>query len=513
MIARRLIRGAVSLVLVVATVADCSGQYDRAECSETITQKSNFTWNANAYNTVYGTHFENLEQAYTVVIQVGSQTLLAPTHLFGPEINVIPYSNDDGTIAADGHRFKRGDSEIAKVFQEGELGIAIKHHCSEYPILDLNSASPQRILKHVNLLDTHVEIVIGVQRDGMPGAITINSPQAYEGGYFGDEKYAMIFLKPVYPDYLCADQVKAFVGNIRTMIVGFNAVTQFPGNYTRDPLGTWNPELVHEHVKNMVLAINGDRDARAFFKHPANRVYCAELAFLGFSSGLLVPLNDTTMLPLVGEADWKMFQSHIASHNAGQESPFTTFNSNKRVKHVTTLTAAPEDLRPAGSYGPETEIQKLAFRPMTISDISEHFMRTHLQRQLLGETLAPAQGAALAQMKPGLLEQMQLSHVPTYDPRRMTAEALYDRMVQVISTSYDSYDEFRANIEPLLEHARMIGGPSDDSGNGLFVPPSLYHIIAQGRHPGGLLRLQYVGHGIHQSMVQKIDRCVEPEPN
>ena len=244
MIVRRLACCARGLVLAFAAlsiVADCSGQYVSAEHSQNITQKSNFTWNAKAYNTVYGTQFESLEQAYTVVIKVGSQTLLAPTHLFGAEINVIPYSNDDGTMAADGHLFERGDSEIAKVFKAGDLGIAIKHHCSEYPTLDLNRANPHRIMKHVNLLDTHVEIVIGVEREGMPGAITINNPQTYEGGYFGDETYAMVFLRPVYPDYLCADQVKAFVANTRTMLVGFNAVTQFPSNYRRDPLGARNP--------------------------------------------------------------------------------------------------------------------------------------------------------------------------------------------------------------------------------------------------------------------------------
>ena len=80
------------------------------------------------------------------------------------------------------------------------------------------------------------------------------------------------------------------------------------------------------------------------------------------------------MIPLVGEADWNKFKSHIESHNAGQESPFTTMNRNKRVKYVTTLTAAPEDLRPAGAYGSEAEMLKLAFRPMTMTDISEQFM-------------------------------------------------------------------------------------------------------------------------------------------
>ena len=42
---------------------------------------------------------------------------------------------------------------------------------------------------------------------------------------------------------------------------------------------------------------------------------------------------------------------------------------------------------------------------------------------------------------------------------------------------------------------------SDDTGEGLFVPPSLFHVAAQGRHLG-LLRMQYEGHGLHASIVQ-----------
>ena len=494
-------------------MADGSAEYRSEEYSGDARQESKFTWNADAYNAVYESNFESLEQAYSAVVTVGSKTLLAPTHLFGAGINVIPYSNDDGTSAADGHVFRRGDSEIAKVFGEGELGIAVKHRRSEYPKLDLNIADARSIKQHVKLLDTHVGIVVGVERDGMPGAITINNPQAYERGYFGDEKYAMIFLRPIYPRYLRADQIKAFEANIRTMLIGFNAVTKFPGNYdSGDPLGARTLESVRAHVKNMVLALNGDKDARDYFKDPANRVYCAELAYIGFTSGLMVPLNDETMIPLVGETAWTNFKGYIESHNAGQKSPFTTMNRNNRVKYVTTLSTAPKDLRRAGAYGPVEDAQKLAFQPMMTSDMVEQFVRTHLPREILGEALAEAQAAALAELKPGLLEQLLLDDVPENNPNRIAAETLYDRLIQVLSTSYGSYNEFRADLKPLLRQARLISGPRSDTGAGLFVPPSLYHVIAQGQHPGGLLRLQYVGHGIHQSMVQKIVGRVEPEP-
>ena len=61
-----------------------------------------------------------------------------------------------------------------------------------------------------------------------------------------------------------------------------------------------------------------------------------------------------------------------------------------------------------------------------------------------------------------------------------------------------------------MVEARQLTGPRDASGAGLFVPPSLLHVIAQGKHAGGLLRLQYVGHGLHVSMVYEPAEPVEP---
>lgn len=57
-------------------------------------------------------------------------------------------------------------------------------------------------------------------------------------------------------------------------------------------------------------------------------------------------------------------------------------------------------------------------------------------------------------------------------------------------------------MTPLLDQARQITGPRGD-GNGLFTPPSLFHVVAQGKQPGGLLGLEYVGHGVHFSLVNQ----------
>ncbi len=45
-----------------------------------------------------------------------------------------------------------------------------------------------------------------------------------------------------------------------------------------------------------------------------------------------------------------------------------------------------------------------------------------------------------------------------------------------------------------------------------MVRPSLLHVIAQGKMPGGILKLQYLGHGVHYSAVKK-SSSTEPDPD
>jgi hypothetical protein len=328
-----------------------------------------------------------------------------------------------------------------------------------------------------------------------------------------NEHYSMMFLRPVYPEYLDAYQRAAFRDNIRTMLLGFNAVTNFPGDYNGgDPLAANSPERVREHAAQMIRAIAGDETAREWFADPANMVYCAELAHVSFSAGLLVPLNASTIVPMVGQDTWDAFVAELDKHEAGQPSAFTDLNDNEYAALVD-ATLAPEELRPAADYAPDNGDQnKIAFQPMTMADIVESFMATHIPRDVMGEQVAPMQAAVLQAMKPGLLETMAMDQVPETDPRRQAVEALFSQLLMVVGTSYGSYDEFRANLEPIMAQARTMTGPRDDSGTGYFVPPSLMHLIAKGRFDGGLMSLRYLGHGVHWSMVREAGSTGPTDP-
>jgi hypothetical protein len=458
-----------------------------------------------------------IEEAYSVLVDLGETKFTAPTHLFGVPVNVIPYSNEDGQSDAAGQAFPRGDSEIAKYFPPGAVGFAIKHHRPEFRVLKAQEIQAGA-KEHMKLQDTHIELVVGVWRENQHGVITLNNPQGYESGFFGTPKYPMIFVRPKFPDYLSPLKQQALLDNVRTMMVGFNAVSNFPGNYNGgDPLAANTPEKLREHAAMMVRAVAGDASARAFFEDPANQIYCAELAFVSLSAGLLVPLNDATMVPAVGQDVWNAFKAELEKHNAEQPSAFTDLNENKRAALVK-LALAPEDLQPMPEYAPAesqaAERAKLAFSPMTMADIVEQFLRTHVPREQLGEDLAPVQGALLQQMKPGLLGAMGMDQIPEADPRRQAVDGLFGQLVQAVSKKYEDYQGFRAALEPLMAQARAMTGPRDATGTGLFVPPSLLHVITQGKHDGGLVGLQYLGHGLHISACKKkADPGDLPTPN
>jgi hypothetical protein len=450
-----------------------------------------------------GPPVKGIEDFFTVTGTLEGRSITAPTHLFGP-VNVIPYSSQDNISDAAGAAVERGDAEIAKAFPPGAVGFAIKHHRPEHRELSADNASQDK--ENFKLQDSHISAVVGVMRDGQRGAVTLNNPQDYEQGRFGSPAYSMIFVRPTYPKYLSAAQKIAFNDNIRTMLAGFNAVSHFPGDYNGgDPLSANNVEKVRVHAAMMVRAITGDADARRFFQDPANQIYCAELAFLSASAGIIAPLNAMTFIPLVGRETWDKFVREVKTHNAGGASAFTALNRNGLVKLVR-LSLAPDELQAAAQYAPQpiraAESQRLAWQPMTMSDIVDQSLRSHVPREQLGEKLAPFQGAILARMKPGLLESLGMERLPETDARRRAAEALFDEIVAVVSQTHRSYAEFRRKLEPLLARARKITGPRGGDGAGLFAPPLLFHVVGQGKHPGGLLGLEYVGHGIHFSAVR-----------
>lgn len=453
-----------------------------------------------------------IEDAFRVVVELGELgSFTADTHLPPEGLRLLVYHDLDGRHSSDDQWFPRGDLQIAREFPPGALGYAIKHHRPEHRTFS-PATSPDELKEHLKLQDTHIQIVVGVERDRQPGVITINNPQGYQRGRFGTSDYPMIFVRPRYPDYLHAELQAAFQANIIAMAACFNTVSEFPHDYNGgDPLAAATPAVVVEHVRRMLQAVAGEDDeqaaAREFFRDPRHLIYCAELAHVATTAGLLVPLNRSSCEPLVGEATWSRFTEIVAAHNRGRPTILTTENDNPWIRCVG-LGLAGEDLLPLPAYAPESERQAaseaLAFEPMTMAGIVAAAMRLYFPRRELGESMAPVQAAVLAGMKEGLIEAMGLDLVPRADTRRQEVDQLFDQIVSVVARQYPSYDLFRQELDPLLRQADQVAGarPGSQPGDARVVPPCLFHLVSRGDHPDGLLGLDYVGHGLHLSLMR-----------
>lgn len=496
---------------------------------------------------------ESVEDMYRVFTVLSPQlTMASDRHLFGEEFTVIPYHNEDNVRSANGKSVARGDAAVAAHFKPGQIGIGLKMHGPETRVLNLGEAAASDDMKeHFKLQDTHIEVVVGVEnRDGSPGVVTLNSPQNYEEGRLGSANssvmdgthYGMIFLRPRYPDRLSDAQIALYEANIRGMLLGFNAVAEFPGDYNGgDPLAVHTVEKLRQHVVMMVKAVVGDEQARAFFRDPATMLYCAEFAFVSLSAGMVVPLNHDTIEDLRGpqgeqvtSEEWAQFVDYMKKHNAGQPTPFTELNGNVHAAAVRVAEPGELDnLKPAG--------EALAFKPFTIANILDEFVKLYFPRRdgsAHNLVAAKAQEAVLKGLIPGLLDTMGISAddentlkeqaravremidngAHGLEPRLAAIEAgvakiraaqqefghtMSTAIAIVREQSFPTYEDFRVELEDkvIRRAEKFVRDERDESGKGLFAPPSLFHVLAQGDGNEGILDMKYVGHGIHWSMV------------
>jgi hypothetical protein len=509
----------------------------------------------------------------------------AQTHVFGKKMKITGYGAAEMATDAAGNSLPY-DVEVAKSVKPGDVYIYVKGHRPEHRFIDTRdprAADPNAMKEHFKLQNTHISIAVGVKHaNGKAGAITLNNPQSYQNGRFGSKTYGGIFVKPVMPKYLTGRQQKGFMNNIRNMIAGFNAVSDFPGDYNGgDPLGVHNPKEVRKAVANMILAIAGKgasarsadvqsgsvaAKARQWFKDPKNQIYCAELAFVGMSAGMIVPLNWSGVKNLKGiggqkidQQTWGRFQQAMKAHNRGETTPFTALNGNSLAKKVMlapekgtlgqrgSVSALPSDLKPEYAYGRTDARAKLALKPQTMAGIVEGFLATHVPRsraagvdkaiqsmtgknpyQMKAEAraqgqqlgvgkiremyMAPIQAALLQNMKPGLYGQMDLIDKPgdtagnaIRAQKRAQVDVVWNALVEKVKTPHKDYRSFRKALRPVLAQAKQITGPRPDAfqGKGLFVPPSLFHLAAKFRtRYAGSLDFKYHSHGLEFSMLR-----------
>ncbi len=432
----------------------------------------------------------------------GAATPMATHYDPKQEIKIIAYDNAWGA----------NQKDLTRFLAPGEVMIAVKHHKPEHPTL--GGAGKEE----VKLDCTHIELAVGVMTTDSsgkkePGAITLNNPQTYEQGLFGDPSYPMIFLKVKFPAGLSGADKQAYMDNIRTWLTIANTFTNFPGDYNGgDPLGTRSVSQVKTMGDQLIKAMTGDAaqqaEAMAWLTSPDNKVYCAELAHVAMNLGISYPLNKANL-----GARFEAVKNALASKE------FLSKNGNENAKLVD-LTMAPESLKPMQEKvgvrptepGPGKPFgDGLAAQPFTMPSLIEEFIASMATRDL-GRTLTPGEAQLLAAeqnamfegAKPGIIEAAGLNQLPATDPRRQGIEALLNGISQVLQKPFTEYADFRAALDPLLAKASEVAGPRPN-GAGAFFPPNgwLLHALGKAENKGGMLGVEIVGHGLHASLLHE----------
>lgn len=436
---------------------------------------------------IFGSDFQMDSELFPTKTPLPDGTeITVPTHMVGQDaVRYIAYDN----------AWRAQQKDLARYIYPGEIAISIKHH----------SPSPEEG-EQIKLQCTHIQVAVGVNTEDGPGVITINNPQEYESGLFGDHTYPMIFVKPVFPTGVPAPIQRAYINNIRTWLIIANTFTVFPGNYDGgDPLATRSVAQIRMLGDKLLEALAGDEAAIRWLKSEEHQVYCAELAHVALNLGIHYPLNAAN---LGSDRSAKLAEQLEAKE-------FLAGNLNGFASLVD-LEMAPEDLQPIGDLlglaitEPHEEDpfgDGLAIEPFTLADILEQFIQRSIPRKQMGEGVAPVQAGMLRHAMPRLLQVMNIDHLPESDPERQALLGLYEQLILAVEQSYSDYAVFRQSIHPLMIQARKFTSPRAN-GTGAFVPPHCFLLRAtdsiQGNSDQGVFDWQYLGHGMHASILKAI---------
>lgn len=426
-------------------------------------QKSRLEW---------GRDFSDLKSLFETSIHTPAGPIKTYIHMLGlsdDNVNLIPFDDSKGA----------NQEALAKVIPQGEIAIAIKHH------------SPKPDSEHTEVLKfqaTHIQIITGVSG----GAITINNPQGYCSGGFGDSSYPSIFIKPTFPKELNSDQTKAYMNNTRTWAVLINTFSAFPSNYNgSDPLKCITKEMILKFGKAVIAATLGSEEARSWLKQPEQMLYCAELAFVSFNLGLYFPLNKRHL-----EDDFEALSSSLLSKE------FLLGHDNPHIRLVD-LEMAPESLDPINEVIPTNDESSSVFwdglviKPFHSADIIAEFIKRAIPRIDLGEVKGSiVQVETLKQMRPSIYKVLNLS-TPAL---RNEFDTLLDQTEAIVSTPYDNYQQFRAALNPILQKL----GEFSLSHGMAYIPPHCFLLRAfdsiSKDYSEDIIGWDYIGHGFDQSL-------------
>lgn len=390
-------------------------------------------------------------------------------HMFGlseEDIKIVEYDNLLGTDQQD----------ILKMMGDRKILISVKHH-----------AINPSLQESMKLQCTHIQIVIRVGDK----VFTVNNPQEYEGGLFGDKTYPMYFLNLGFPDEMNGDLIETYEDNIIAWLAIANTFSKFPSDYDGgDPLTAKSDEEIKKLGDKLLSALSGDQDSIDWLSKEENKLYCAELAYVGLTLGITYPLNKSYL----SESELKLIKDQFANKK------FLSQNSNPFIE-LLDLKLSPENLK---SFGLKEDNDffgnQLAIRPMKVSDMLTAFIKYSVDRESLGNSCGKYQKELFEKAMP-----MINPYLPIEALRRGSKlNHLLEEVKDIFMTNYDSYHDFKSSLSKKLQEIDTEVVKYSNSRN-VFLAPHCFFIRALENKleekRKGLLFFDYVGHGVHKDLI------------
>lgn len=445
----------------------------------------------------------------TKLIQVGDQWQEVPTHIRSDaDIRPIAYQNV----------WQSKQRDMLRFIRPGEWYIGSSHHNPG------NRMITREVMQHaeqsVEMLKfsiTHIRNYMGIMdTQGKHGIVATDSPRSYanqnKAGHVNPKDYPSILWRVKFPALISPAEQRAYINNIRSWSMLMQKVTKFPPDYNgNDNLLTNTLDKVIQFGSDVLNALNGSKRSLRKLHDKAAQVYCSESGMhLALNLGLAVPLNAETVSRLFGEGHWtqlnKIFAAgrnfwknnrHLDYYPNGPDGYVMNSEQNRMIE----LEAAPDWLQPLAQRVPDRQLAGggLVFRPWTTGDMLEHFIKTAVPRKG-NETwdVSNTQAELLSWTKPAMFHSLGFGPDNPPPPELVM---LFDTLIAKVRKTYDSYDAFRAAIQPELLQAHHIVQPRA-GGEGAFVPPHM--VISINGDGDELIALEQVGQLFHVDVLREL---------
>jgi hypothetical protein len=452
---------------------------------------------------------ENDRDLLTKLIQVGDNWEEVPTHIRqDSDIRLIAYQN----------AWQSKQRDLLRYMLPGEWFIGSSHHNPG------NRTITREVMQHeekglemLKFSITHIRNYIGIRDTrGQPGMVGTDSPRSYanqhKAGHVNPKDYPALIWRVRFLEDITPAEQRAYINNIRTWSMLIHKVTKFPPDYNgNDNLMTNTMAKVIEFGADILGALSGSRSSLNKLHQKSAQVYCSESGMhLALNLGLNAPLNKHSVSQLFGAGHWAKVQTmvnegrdfwkngrHLDYYGNGSDGYVQNSEQNRMVD----MEEAPDWLQPLKERMSSRPLSEggLVFRPWNSADMIEHFIKTAVPRKGR-ETWAVSntQAELLTWAKPGIFHSLGFG---AGNPPPPPLVMLFDTLIGKVRQTYDSYEAFRAAIQPELIAAQQIVAPKAD-GEGAFVPPHM--IISINGDEDELIALEPVGQLFHIDTLQPV---------